>query len=423
MKTALVLAVLFALSPMAPAWAQEHGRHNGDGGGFINNGPGNKDDNSDKNNKPENSKPKTSRNPSGGSHNPNFSTPKNNFRPNKNQGSPVGNNTNPVHHFGNKNVENNGTGNTNPHHFGNKKPENNDNAGGLKNKGFDHKPNNSPNGNAWGHTKQIPGQLKKMGVTRMPRPIQDRKKILHTDSRHSVITRPSQGPDGHTLHATLLEPHGNNVHVLQNHMTSIVNNTTFTAQVSLYNNRETQANHYYWHTWNGTNYCHYYDNWGYHWYGWYWGGHCFWSRWYGGNWWWYDPVAFRWCYWYDGYWWWQDPYHVNVVYIYDNDQYVPANSEDTVEATNPSTTVSYSSKDGTRMVKIVDGDAFLYDTAEGESDNKPVYLASNVKEVKFSGAREGKPLQVLLVFDDGSFEMFDSDGNAYNSGGDDYTNN
>lgn len=113
---------------------------------------------------------------------------------------------------------------------------------------------------------------------------------------------------------------------------------------------------------------------------------------------------------------------MNVVYIYNNDQYVPANSGNTVEAGEDSAEASYRSKDGTRMVKIVDGDAFLYDTVEGEEDNKPVYLASNVKEVKFSSAREEKPLQILLVFDDGSFEMFDPDGNPY-TGGDDGTNN
>ncbi|HEV2355434.1 MAG TPA: hypothetical protein VGR89_14395, partial [Puia sp.] len=170
---------------------------------------------------------------------------------------------------------------------------------------------------------------------------------------------------------------------------------------------------------------HYYDPWGYHWYGWYWGGNCFWSRWYGGNWWWYDPVYYRWCYWHDGGWWWQDPAQVNIVYVYNNGQYEQANSAEAAttgvqtaptgpgqEPAGSAATASFSSKDGTRMVKIVNGDAFLYDTVQGE-DNKPYFLASGVKEVKFSEGN-GKDPQVLAIFEDGSFQMYDSDGNAYN---------
>ncbi|HJT24897.1 MAG TPA: hypothetical protein VJ873_09985 [bacterium] len=392
MKTTLVLAVILVLSPVAVRAQDGHGRHMGDG---MNNGgpsfgnPGEKGDNSDTGKHPKNTRPKS---------------PKNNLRFNNNHGISNGTHGNVIHRFNNKNEGS--TGNPN----------------GFKNKSLDHRATGSPHGNAWGHTKQVPAQLKKLGVSHLPHPILDHKKILNADSHHSTFTQPKLGPNGKTLHASLLEPRGANVHIVQNHMNHIVNNTSFTAQVNIYNNQETVANHYYWHTWNGTNYCHYYDSWGYHWYGWYWGDQCFWTRWYGGNWWWYDPVYYRWCYWYDGWWWWQDPYHVNVVYIYNNDQYVPANSGNTVEAGEDSAEASYRSKDGTRMVKIVDGDAFLYDTIEGEEDNKPVYLASNVKEVKFSSAREEKPLQVLLVFDDGSFEMFDSDGNPY-TGGDDGTNN
>lgn len=266
-----------------------------------------------------------------------------------------------------------------------------------------------------------------MGVRSLPHPM-NRHNLLAADRAHSTMTRPLAGPHGEALRASLIEPHGANAVVVRNHMNTFVNNAAFSAQINVYNTHETVANHYYWHTWGGYNYCHYYDPWGYHWYGWYWGGHCFWSRWYLGNWWWYDPVYYRWCYWHDGGWWWQDPARVNVVYIYDNGQYEPADSTEATADMNAPTgpgqepagsaaPVSFSSQDGTRMVKVVNGDAFLYDTVQGE-DGKPFFLASGVKEVKFSGG-DGKPLQVLAIFEDGSFQLYDSDGNAYNTGGGD----
>ena len=279
-----------------------------------------------------------------------------------------------------------------------------------------------------GRNQRISPKLQKMGISHLPQPLA-RTRLLNTDPKHSTFKRPGTDPDGHPLQASVIEPRGANAVVVQNHMNTFIHNTTFTAQINVYNRNETVANHYYWHTWGGYNYCHYYDPWGYHWYGWYWGGHCFWSRWYGNNWWWYDPVSFRWCYWYNGWWWWQDPYQVNVVYVYNNGQYEPSTSTQAApgspagqtipasqdgQAVGPST--SYASKDGTRMVKVVGGDAFLYDTTEGETDNKPYYLGSDVKEVRFSNGQNGKPFQILLVFDDGSFQMLDSDGNPPDGG-------
>ncbi len=376
MKTSLALILILALFPLTSVWAQDdHGRHGKDGwGDNSGGGMGNpQPEKHYKNNKPKN-------------------RVRNGNRP------PAGANNNGARHFTPR-----PQGSPNNNHFQN------------------HNPSNSSQGAGWNHPNQVSPRLRNLGVTRLPQPIADRKNILTADAGHSTFTQPRMGPDGAALHASVLAPRGANAAIVQTHMTTFTHNTAFTAQVGIYNNQETISNHYYWHSWNGTNYCHYYDSWGYHWYGWYWGNHCFWTRWYGNNWWWYDPVAFRWCYWYNGGWWWQDPYHVNVVYMYNNDQYVPANSTDTVQAPNPSASAetSYNSKDGTRMVKIVGGDAFLYDTAEGETDNKPVYLGSNVKEVKFSSAQGEKPLQVLLVFDDGSFQMFDSDGNAFNQGSND----
>ena len=248
--------------------------------------------------------------------------------------------------------------------------------------------------------------------------------VLHTDAAHSRINLPHTGPGGAALHARVITPMGHNNVVIQGHMRSITGNVAFSAQINNFNAHENIANHYYWHTWNGMNYCHYYDPWGYHWYGWYLGGSCFWTRYYWNRWWWYDPVYFRWCYWNDGGWYWQDPANAEVVYVYDNGQYVPSNGNTSTEVNSnpnpnpdaPGPAVEYPSKDGTRMVKITGGDAFLYDTGDSGVDNKPFFLASDVKEVRYSKTHNGQPLQIMVVFNDGSFKLFDSDGNPVNNG-------
>ncbi len=285
-------------------------------------------------------------------------------------------------------------------------------------------------GHNFNHPRAVSPQLRNMGITHLP-PTLARGKMLSADPQHSTFVQPRVGPGGGALHASVIEPRGASAVVIQSHMNAFAHNAAFTAQINLYNSNEIVANHYYWHTWGGYNYCHFYDPWGYHWYGWYWGGQCFWTRWYAGNWWWYDPVLFRWCYWYNGWWWWQDPYQVDVVYVYNNGQYEPAASAQVTttaqaapgqqpamapQAAGPSAGISFNSQDGTRTVKIVNGDAFLYDTAPGETDNKPFFLASGVKEVKFSNGQNGQPLQILVIFNDGSFQMFDSDGNPFNQG-------
>ena len=75
----------------------------------------------------------------------------------------------------------------------------------------------------------------------------------------------------------------------------------------------------------------------------------------------------------------------------------------------------YYSNDGSREVKVVGADAFLYDVS-GQNAFKPVYLGTNVTSAKFSNTSTGKPLQVMLLFSDGSFELFDDQGNSVNGG-------
>ena len=278
--------------------------------------------------------------------------------------------------------------------------------------------NARPNG-SFNHSKGLPATFKQMGVRHLP-PSFDKGKMLTADAKHSTFLPPHTGPGGISLNASVIAPKSSNAILIQNHMKTFTGNANVMAQINIYNTHETVANHYYWHSWNGANYCHYYDNWGYHWYGWYWGNTCFWSRWYGGHWWWYDPGYSRWCYWYDGFWWWNDPYQVNVVYVYNNGQYSSANNDGAPSMSNPSandtsTEIDYKSKDGTRMVKIIGNDAFLYDLVDSP-DNKPFYMASNVQNVKFSRTDNGRPLRIKLIFNDGTSGLYDSDGNAIDSG-------
>ena len=110
------------------------------------------------------------------------------------------------------------------------------------------------------------------------------------------------------------------------------------------------------------------------------------------------------------------------VYVYNNGNYVSSGSQETQADTqenlaslqgNLSQINTYSSKDGTRTVKIAGDthDAFLYDTSETPAF-KTKYLASSVKEVRFSNANNGKSMQIMLGLADGSFELYDADGNS-----------
>lgn len=286
-----------------------------------------------------------------------------------------------------------------------------------------------------------------LGITRAPQVFSNRHQLMSVDRAHTTIPQPASGPQGASLHASLITRTSMNGPIVRSQM-SVVGRPEVTAQIGLYNRTEVVSNHYYWHSYNGWNYCHYYDPYGYHWYGWYVGGNCFWSRYWGGNWWWYDPTYYHWCYWNDGWWWWQDPANVQVVYVYDNGSYVnaasvgetasasapsgspsgagmeasvPPSSSSTDGSMAPETTAKtlppvsvdkvLNSKDGTRQVKIVGGDAFLYDTVAADNDSKPVFLSDNVKNVQFVPGTTGAAPQVLVTLTDGTVQTYDSDGN------------
>ncbi len=273
------------------------------------------------------------------------------------------------------------------------------------------------------HHAYAPGyvrkKLQKIGVNAEPSVITDRSEMIQTDKTHSTIRFPQKGPDHQPLTASAVSPRHFNDDVVRNQMKT-VDSADWRTRLDQYNVAENQAGHYYWHNDDGVNYCHYLDSSGYQWYGWYSGDQFFWTRDFNGRWWQYDSDYNRWCFWNNGYWWWQDPNHVGDLYCYNNNDYIPCNSQDdqvVVTAPDDGVMNSYASPDGTRMVKIDQQtqDAFLYDTANPPGFD-PVYMASGVESVNFSDTSNGRPMEIILKLNDGSFDMFDAQGNAYNPG-------
>jgi hypothetical protein len=261
-------------------------------------------------------------------------------------------------------------------------------------------------------------KLQKLGVKSAPGYITSRAEIIHTDREHSRINLPKTGFDNHPLNAAAISSRHFNDKVVRSQM-SMIGNTAWQDRVRGFDRTETHANHYYWHNYKNFSYCHYIDNVGYHWYGWYMGNKYFWTRHFNNRWWWYDVDFDRWCFWNNGFWWWQDPYHMGDLYCYNDTVYIPCNSaEDNVAVALPDNANirTFASPDNSRTVKVVADtqDAFLYDASNPPQFN-PVYLASGVQDVMFSDTNNGKPLEVILKLNDGSFNMFDGDGNPYNA--------
>ncbi len=262
-------------------------------------------------------------------------------------------------------------------------------------------------------------KLQNIGVKHEPAFITDRAEMIHTDRAHSIIGYPRVGPDHLALSVNVFSPRHFNDPLVRDHM-ALVDGADWRARIGGFERTEFETGRYYWHAGDGFNYCHYIDGSGYHWWGWYLGSQFFWTRNFGGRYWWYDTDFNRWCFWNEGFWWWQDPYHVGDLYCYNNDTYVPCNSaEDQVVVQSPDNASfqTYTSPDGTREVKVATDtqDAFLYDTANPPSFS-PIYMASGVQSVQFSDTSNGRPLEIILKLNDGSFDMFDGQGNSYNPG-------
>ncbi len=77
----------------------------------------------------------------------------------------------------------------------------------------------------------------------------------------------------------------------------------------------------------------------------------------------------------------------------------------------------YVSLDGTRMVKVFNGQAFLYDLVTADNSPRPTFLADNVIRVQFLPSPMGIPPQVQLALNDGTILVFDAKGNPVHSSG------
>jgi len=260
----------------------------------------------------------------------------------------------------------------------------------------------------------VPSRLKSLGVKNMPHSVLNTQ-MPDVGRNSPQLVYPRVGPTGTALHAVAVTPRTNAAFV-RTHMATFMNNRSFMSNVNGFNRTENQAGRYYWHNWNGSQYCHYCDGNGCNWYGCYDGGNCFWGCYYGDNWWWFDQAAADWCYWDQGNWWWQNPYNVNQTDLYDNGSYTPADDSQASAATSENADAAaapiiFRSKDGTRQVKITGQgeDAFLFDTATPPAF-QPVYLASDVANVIFSNSKNGQPTRIAVTLADGSFDLFDDQG-------------
>lgn len=192
---------------------------------------------------------------------------------------------------------------------------------------------------------------------------------------------------------------------------------------------------YHWFAAGGQTLCAWHDGAGFWWFGFYVGSVYFWTRYWNNNYWWYDPYWSRWDYYSDGYWWWQNPDDDSMVYVDMGGDYYDYNVADdggavlTPDPTPAPTDVPegdasqptklFYSKDGTRMVQILDqnDDAYLYDTASPPSF-QPVWLGSGVTDVKFSYGQDAAGnetlTQVLVLTSnpDQPFSAFDANGYA-----------
>jgi hypothetical protein len=239
-----------------------------------------------------------------------------------------------------------------------------------------------------------------------PAPIRDKREILATKRSQSMIGFPKTDHANRPFRAKGMTGAPGASHMAP------ARNSEIMRYVRDIEPREVVRNRYYWHHRGGHRFCHYYDDWGYHWYGWYAGDAFFWTRYYSGRWWWYDSSFDRWCYWHDSGWWWQDPRR-GLVYVYVNNTYTPVETSTTsVSEPDASDHTEFWDAADKKVVKVYGGDAFLYGPHNPPRFD-PVFLASGVEDVKFSKAKNGRPLRIMLTLTDGSFEMFDGEGNPF----------
>ncbi|MBI3549664.1 MAG: hypothetical protein HY078_11540 [Elusimicrobia bacterium] len=206
------------------------------------------------------------------------------------------------------------------------------------------------------------------------------------------------------------------------HHSVVINNKAVVSNIAVQQRIEVAPGRYYWHHDHGVRYAHYYDRHRVHWYGFYHGPRFYWTRYHSGYWWWWDVRFSRWVYWWGGRWWWPGP--AGVVYVYVDNSYYPYDGgvvtvkhpevqAPPVEAPKAAASGGWKSPDGRRSIQIAGsfGDAFLYDS----SGAQPVllkFIGRDIEKARFTGGgASGKPLQILAEFKDGTFAVFDADGN------------
>ncbi len=176
---------------------------------------------------------------------------------------------------------------------------------------------------------QTPGALPASQVTENPTPLSGEATRIPTpmglkgsdrlsDSEyHSSPFAPRKGPDGNTwkIQADDQIPRGLA-------MINLAAPALF-DQIENWNKAEIKPRVYYWHSLNGTDYCHFRDKSGNQWYGWAEGPAFRWALYRSGRFWWHDSYAERSLYFDRGYWWWQghrkDQYQ---VYLEDGHYHV-----------------------------------------------------------------------------------------------------
>jgi hypothetical protein len=77
----------------------------------------------------------------------------------------------------------------------------------------------------------------------------------------------------------------------------------------------------------------------------------------------------------------------------------------------------YVSLDGTRQVKVFNGQAFLYDLVAADNNPRPTFLSDNVTRVQFLPSPMGIPPQVQVTLNNGTILVFDPKGNPVNHSG------
>lgn len=210
----------------------------------------------------------------------------------------------------------------------------------------------------------------------------------------------------------------------------IVRDPRLTEDILERQRAERQAGVYYWHTFGGIPYAHYYDPLGTHWYGFHAGPSFYWTRFHGGRWWWHDPRFQRWVYWHDDHWWWPSPYGTQYVYVDNN--YYPYREGTGVVTKEPQVSAPpagrpgswqegsvYLSPDGRRLVQVAGArrEAFLYERPEAGEPVFRKYLADGVRDVRFIGGEEA-PRRIRLSFTDKRFALYDYDGDPRDDGAD-----